>query len=423
MRDLLAELTWRGLVHGTTPGLAARLDKGPITGYVGFDPTAPSLQVGNLVPIMLLAHLQRAGGKPIVVLGGGTGLIGDPSGKREERPLLDPRQVEENAYRQRAQLEKFLDFSAGPSQAEVLNNADWLARLDLVGFLRDVGKHFTVSYMLQKESVKARLESGISFTEFSYMLLQAYDFLHLYRTRRCELQMGGSDQWGNITAGIELIRRLEGGEAHGLSAPLLTTASGAKFGKTEAGNVWLDPKLTSPYQFYQFWVNADDRDVERYLKAFTYLSREEIRALMAEHKKRPEERVPQRTLARELTARVHGGEAAERVEQASRVVFGDLEPRTASAQVWRTLAAELPSAPLPATVGPETPVVELVTSTGVIKSKSEARRLIQQGGLYVNGERVSGVESTAGQPLEGGFYWIRSGKKNQFLLVPPRSER
>lgn len=418
MRDLLDELRWRGLLQDHTPGLEERLSKGPITGYVGFDPTAPSLQVGNLVPIMLLAHLQRAGGKPIVVLGGGTGLIGDPSGKREERPLLDPQQVEENASRQKAQLEKFLDFSPGPSQAEVVNNAEWLARLDLVGFLRDVGKHFTVAYMLQKESIKTRLESGISFTEFSYMLLQAYDFLHLYRTKGCELQMGGSDQWGNITAGIELIRRLEGAEAHGLSAPLLTTASGTKFGKTEAGNVWLDAELTSPYKFYQFWINVDDRDVEDYLKAFTYWSREEIEAVMAEHARRPEARLPHRKLAREVTARVHGAQAASRVEQASRVVFGDLEPRSASAETWRTLAAELPTARLPATASPQTPVVELVTSTGVIKSKSEARRLIQQGGLYVNGERVLSPDSTAGAPLDGGFYWIRSGKKNQFLLVP-----
>jgi tyrosyl-tRNA synthetase len=418
VRDLLRELSWRGLLQQATPGLEARLAKGPVTGYVGFDPTAPSLQVGNLVPIMLLAHLQRSGGKPIVVVGGGTGLIGDPSGKREERPLLDRGQVEENVARQRGQLEKFLDFSPGAMGAELLNNAEWLCRLDLVGFLRDVGKHFTISYMLQKESVRSRLDSGISYTEFSYMLLQAYDFLHLYRTRRCELQMGGSDQWGNITAGIELIRRLEGAEAHGLCAPLLTTASGAKFGKTEAGSVWLDPALTSPYKFYQFWINADDRDVEGYLKAFTHWSREEIAALMAEHERRPEARIPHRALAREVTARVHGVEAAARVEQASRVVFGDLEPRTASAETWRTLAAELPTAPLPAGAGPETPVVELVTSAGVIKSKSEARRLIQQGGLYVNGERVGAPDSAAGEPLDGGFYWIRSGKKNQFLLVP-----
>lgn len=418
MRGLLAELKWRGLLQAATPGLQTRLAQGAITGYVGFDPTAPSLQVGNLVPIMLLAHLQRAGGKPIVVVGGGTGLIGDPSGRREERPLLDRSEVEKNLAQQRQQLERFLDFSSGPNSAELLNNAEWLCSLDLVGFLRDVGKHFTVSYMLQKESVKARLDSGISYTEFSYMLLQAYDFLHLYRTRRCELQMGGSDQWGNITAGIELIRRVEGGEAHGLAAPLLTTASGTKFGKTEAGSVWLDPALSSPYQFYQFWINTDDGDVEQYLKAFTFKSQEEIRSLMAQHRQRPESRVPHRALAREVTSRVHGEEAADRAEQASRVVFGDLAPRSVRAETWRTLARELPSALLPEGCGPSTPVVELVTSTGVVKSKSEARRLIQQGGLYVNGEPVRGVDALAGEPLDGGFYWIRSGKKKQYILSP-----
>jgi tyrosyl-tRNA synthetase len=265
MEPLLAELTWRGLVENLTPGLKERLAQGPITGYVGFDPTAPSLQIGNLVPVVLLAHLQRAGGKPIVVIGAGTGMIGDPSGKRSERPLLEESAIQENADRQRRQLERFLDFTSGPQRAEVVNNADWLTQLNLVSFLRDIGKHFTLSYMLQKESVKSRLEEGISYTEFSYMMLQAYDFLQLYRHNGCELQLGGSDQWGNITAGRELIRRVEGGEAHGLTAPLLTASGGSKFGKTEEGSVWLDPEMTSPYRFHQFWVNVDDRDVMSYL--------------------------------------------------------------------------------------------------------------------------------------------------------------
>lgn len=418
MPTLLDELTWRGLVQDQTPGLKARLAKGPITGYVGFDPTAPSAQVGNLVPIMLLAHLQRAGGKPIILMGGGTGLIGDPSGKREERPLLDQRQVDEHVARQRAQLERFLDFSPGPHGAELLNNAEWLRPLNLVAFLRDIGKHFTLSFMLQKESVKARLEAGISYTEFSYMLLQAYDFLHLCRTRRCELQMGGSDQWGNITAGIELIRRVDGGEAHGLSAPLLTTAAGAKFGKTEAGSMWLDPALTSPYKFYQFWINADDRDAEGYLKAFTFKSRDEIKELMGAHEKDSGARIPHTALARDVTARVHGDAAAHSAEQASRIIFGDLDPRAASAATWRMLVAELPNAPIPAGCDERTPVVEVVTAAGIVKSKGEARRLIQQGGLYVNGERVSAVDAAAGRPLDGGYYWVRSGKKQQFILVP-----
>src|SRR3989338_6507244 len=249
MTDLLAELSWRGLIQDTTPGLPARLAKGPITAYVGFDPTAPSLQVGNLVPIMLLAHLQRAGGKPIVVVGGGTGMIGDPSGKSEERPLLTEDQVQQHVANQRQQLRQFLHFGSGPTGAELVNNAEWLSALELLPFLRDVGKHFTISHMLQKESVKQRLDSGISYTEFSYMLLQAYDFLELFRRHECELQLGGSDQWGNITAGIELIRRVEGAEAHGLSAPLVTTSAGTKFGKTEGRAVWLDPSLTAPVQF------------------------------------------------------------------------------------------------------------------------------------------------------------------------------
>ena len=421
MTSLLHELTWRGLLQDQTPGLEERLARGPVAGYVGFDPTAPSLQVGNLVPIMLLAHLQRSGGKSIVVVGGGTGMIGDPSGKRDERPLLAPVQVRDQAERQRRQLERFLDFSPGPRGAELADNTEWLGSVDLLGFLRDVGKHFTLSYMLQKESVKNRLDSGISYTEFSYMLLQAYDFLHLFRTRHCELQLGGSDQWGNITAGIELIRRVEGAEAHGLSAPLLTTSGGAKFGKSEAGAVWLDPELTSAYRFYQFWLNADDRDVEAYLRAFTFKGRDEIAGLMARHVAGPEHRIPQRELAGDMTGRVHGDIARDRAVEASRIAFGELDPRKAAAGVWQMLATELPCAPLPAGATETTSVVDLVSSTGVVKSKGEARRLIEQGGLYLNGERVSGGEAVAGPALAGGHYWVRSGKKNQYILRPARS--
>jgi tyrosyl-tRNA synthetase len=418
MVSLLEELAWRGLLHDQTPGLAGRLRQGPIAGYVGFDPTARSLQVGNLVPIMLLAHLQRAGGKPIVVVGAGTGMIGDPSGKREERPLLSAEEVAEHAESQRRQLERFLDFTPGPRGAELVNNADWLRPLELIPFLRDVGKHFTLSYMLQKEAVKNRLDSGISYTEFSYMLLQAYDFLHLYRAKRCELQLGGSDQWGNITAGIELIRRVEGGEAHGLAAPLFTTAAGAKFGKTEAGALWLDPDMTSPYRFYQFWLNTDDRDVEAYLRAFTFRSREDIAETMRRHRANPGARIPHAELAAELTERVHGRPSRERAVQASKIVFGELDPRSASAEVWQLLSAELPGAALPPGAGEGTPVVELVAATGAVKSKGEARRLIRQGGLYLNGHRVSSSDAAAGPALAGGYYWIRSGKKNQFILTP-----
>jgi len=281
MPTLLDEVAWRGLLHEQTPGLAARLARGPITGYAGFDPTAPSLQVGNLIPVMLLAHLQRCGGHPVVVLGGGTGMIGDPSGRSAERPLLTAEDVAGNVERQRAQLARFLDFS-GARAARLVDNREWLGEARLLEFLRDVGKHFTISYMLQKESVRSRMEAGISYTEFSYMLLQAYDFLQLHGRHDCELQVGGSDQWGNITAGIELIRRVAGAEAHALVAPMVTTATGAKFGKSAGNAVWLDPAMTSPYQFFQYWINADDRDADRYLRMFTFRPREEIEALRDE---------------------------------------------------------------------------------------------------------------------------------------------
>ncbi len=416
MTTLLDELTWRGLVHDQTPGIAGRLAQGPITGYVGFDPTAPSLQVGNLVPLMLLARLQRAGGTPVVVLGGGTGLIGDPSGKRAERPLLTAEQVAANTARQRRQFERFLDFD-GARGARMVDNADWLTGLHLVDFLRDIGKHFTLGYMLQKESVRGRLEAGISYTEFSYMLLQAYDFLELYRRHGCELQLGGSDQWGNITAGIELIRRVVGGEAHGLSAPLITTVAGTKFGKSEGQSVWLDPALTSPYQFYQFWINVDDRDVERYLKTFTYRDRAEIAQLMAEQVREPGARTAHRALAADVTALVHGAAAAAGAAEASRVLFGELDPDRAAPPTWAMLAAELPHAVLPGDVTPEAPALDLVARTSLVTSRSDARRQIAQGGIALNGRRVTDGGVT-GTPLAGGYYWVQRGKKHSFVFTP-----
>jgi tyrosyl-tRNA synthetase len=413
----LAELTWRGLLQDRTPGLAERLRRGPIAGYVGFDPTARSLQVGNLVPVMLLAHLQRSGGKPVVVVGGGTGLIGDPSGRSAERPLLPEDAVAENVARQRRQFERFLDFGSGAAGAVMVDNAEWLRPLKLVEFLRDVGKHFTVAMMLQKESVKARLEEGISYTEFSYMLLQAYDFLHLYRAHRCELQMGGSDQWGNITAGIELIRRIEGGEAHGLSAPLITAASGAKFGKTEQGAVWLDPALTSPYRFYQFWINADDRDVEAHLRRFTFRPRAEIQGLMAEHRAKPGARTPHRALADELTDRVHGTDAARRAAEASAVLFGEREPEAVSPAAWEVLRAELPTLEIERSSLPIA-TVELVTRSGLAKSKGEARRLLSQNGVYGNLKPLA-VDGAVGTDdlVAGRYFWLRRGKKTDAIVV------
>ena len=418
MEQLIEELAWRGLLSDSTPDLNERLTRGPITGYVGFDPTAPSLQLGNLVPVMLLAHLQRAGGKPIVVLGGGTGMIGDPSGKRAERPLQDVATIEENTARQRSQFARFLDFDDSPSGAEFVNNAEWLVELKTVSFLRDVGKHFTLSYMLQKESVKGRMADGISYTEFSYMLLQSYDFLHLHRAKNCELQMGGSDQWGNITAGIELIRRADGGDAHGICAPLLTSASGAKFGKTEAGTVWLDPERTRPYEFYQFWINADDRDIESHLKVFTFKTKSEIADLMSEHVSQPGARGPQKAVAFDVTSQVHGEEIAQRAAEAAEIMFGGGSPAEAKATTWKMLAAELPNGPLPDGFSTEVSVVDLVSGTSIIKSKGEARRQIKQGGISVNGNRITDADATVGAPLAGGYYWVQRGKKSHFIFEP-----
>ena len=418
MDALLEELTWRGMIHDVTPGLAERLARGPITAYGGFDPTTPSLQIGNLVLVMLLAHLQRAGGTPIVLVGGGTGLIGDPSGRDAERPLLDDADVEANVARQRSQLERFMEFS-GSNAAKMVNNADWLCSLGLIEFLRDIGKHFTVSLMLQKESVKTRLESGISFTEFTYMLLQGYDFLHLYRTHGCELQLGGSDQWGNITAGTELIRRIDSGAAHALCAPLITTSSGAKFGKTAEGAVWLDPELTSPYRFYQFWINADDRDVESYLKVLTFKTADEIAGLTAEHEANPGARIPHRALAEDLTERIHGADVAGRVKTASNVFFDRLNVdiiRAASLEVWETLEAELPSWTTNRDDLPST-VVDLISAAGLTDSKGDARRQLQQGGVYINGERAHGEATVADYSLLADRYlWLRRGKKKDVIV-------
>lgn len=415
MSDLLAELEWRGFVHHATQGIGAHLAADRRTVYCGFDPTAPSLQLGNLIPIMLLRHLQRAGHKPLALMGGGTGLIGDPSGKRSERPLLSKEQIRENLQRQRDQMSRLLDFDSRDTRAEVVNNADWLVKEPLVDFLRDVGKHFSVNVMLQKESVKARLDTGISYTEFSYMLLQAYDFLHLFRAKRCTIQVGGSDQWGNITAGIDLIRRVESGEAHGLVAPLVTTASGAKFGKTEAGAIYLDPALTSPYKFYQFWYNVDDRDVESYLKLFSLKSRDEVKELLHRAKQDPARREAQRALAAEVTERVHG-EAARSATVASEILFGEFDPRNASGRVFEALAQEVPNAQVPSR--DSLTLVDAVVRAGLAKSKSEARRSIEQGGIYLNQQRVKEVDRRIepGDWLADGNLLLRKGKKDYALL-------
>jgi len=415
MSDLFAELKWRGFVHHATQEIGAHLASSARTVYCGFDPTAPSLQLGNLMPIMLLRHFQLAGHKPIVLMGGGTGLIGDPSGKRGERPLLSKEQIRENLHHQRDQMARLLDFD-GPAPALVLNNADWLVKQSLVDFLRDVGKHFSVNIMLQKESVKARLDTGISYTEFSYMLLQAFDFLHLFRERGCTIQVGGSDQWGNITAGIDLIRRVEGGEAHGLVAPLVTMASGAKFGKTEAGAIYLDPALTSPYKFYQFWFNVDDRDVEPYLRLFTLLPREETEERMKQHKKDPSRREAQGTLAVAVTGMVHGQRAASNATAVNAILFGNLDPRNVEPTALDLLAQEIPTARVPS--GDGLSLVDAVVHAGLAKSKSEARRAIEQGGIYVNQQRVKDPARKIASVdwLTGGTLLLRKGKKDYALL-------
>ena len=415
MSDVVAELEWRGLVHHATRDLHAYLAAGRRTVYCGFDPTAPSLQLGNLMPVMLLRHFQLAGHRPIALMGGGTGLIGDPSGKPGERPLLSKEQAREHVHLQRDQMARLLDFDPGPAQALVLNNADWLVEQRLVDFLRDIGKHFTVNIMLQKESVQARLDGGISYTEFSYMLLQAYDFLHLFRSKQCSIQVGGSDQWGNITAGIDLIRRVEGGEAHGLVGPLVTTASGAKFGKSEAGALWLDPTLTSPYRFYQFWINTDDRDVERYLKVFTLLSQDEIKALLKSHHKDPGRREAQEKLAIEVTQLVHGDTARSAVV-ASEILFGEFDPHNASGAAFDTLVQEIPTTAVAST--DSLTLVDALVRSGLAKSKSEARRAIEQGGIYVNQERAKDPARTLGPAdwLGGGNLLLRKGKRDYALL-------
>jgi tyrosyl-tRNA synthetase len=418
MSDVFELLAARGFVQDATPGLAERLRAGPVTAYAGFDPTADSLHVGSLVPVMAMAWLQRLGHTPIALVGGGTGMVGDPSGKRTERPVMSLEQVDRNAQAIGRQLQRFLSFE-GANGARLRNNADWLRRLALMEFLRDTGKHFTLSFMLQKESVASRLDAGISYTEFSYMLIQAYDFWHLYKTEDCELQLGGSDQWGNITAGTHLVDKREGRSVHGLVCPLITTASGAKFGKSEGGNVWLDPERTSPYHFYQFWLNTDDRDVERYLRLFTFLPLERIAAVIAGHAADPGRREAQRVLAREVTATVHGEAAAEAAMQTSAALFrrgdgAELPPETLADMPERRVSrARLPDG---------LPVIEVLVASGLASSKADARRGIQGKGFYLNGQPIDDVELRVGEDLLQGppderFVILRKGKKNYVRLV------
>ena len=378
--NVFEEFAWRGMVSEATDGVREALGSERVTAYIGFDPTASSLHIGNLLTVMGLARLQRFGHTPIAIVGGGTGMIGDPSGKSQERNLLSPEQIAVNVAGVRAQLERFLDFETAPNAATIVNNADWLGTIDVLSFLRDIGKHFTVGYMLQKESVSRRLESadGISYTEFSYLVLQAYDFLQLFDRHGCTLQMGGSDQWGNITAGIELIRKVRAKKAHGLVWPLMKTAAGTKFGKTEAGTIWLDPALTSEYRFYQFWLNTDDRDVANYLKVFTWLDRAAIDGLERALAEAPAAREAQRTLAREVTLMVHGPDGLALAERETAAQFGGGDD------------ADIPAIVLAASDFAEGMAnTDFMVAVSLAPSKSEAARTIKQGGFYVNDTRVT----------------------------------
>jgi tyrosyl-tRNA synthetase len=408
----LDELAWRGLLFQQTDGAAAALSRGMVTGYCGFDPTADSLHAGNLVAIMSLVHLQRAGHRPIALVGGGTGMIGDPSGKSTERVLLTPELVDANIAGISEQLRRVLDFD-GPRGALMRNNADWLRPLDLIGFLRDVGKHFTVNYMLQKDSVDSRItsETGISYTEFSYMLLQAYDFAELYRRDGVTLQVGGSDQWGNITAGTTLVRKMHGADAHGVTLPLLTTAAGTKFGKSEAGAVWLDAARTSPYQFYQFWIGADDRDAGRYLRTFTLMLRDEIDALEAATVQAPEKRQAQQQLAHSVTSMIHGADSARAAAEVSTLLFSKGDPAALSATAWAALAREVPR-----TAHADDSVVDVITlfvGAGLASTKTEARKLLEAGALSVNGVRLGATASfSRADGYLGKYLLMKKGAKS-----------
>ncbi|WP_374688491.1 tyrosine--tRNA ligase [Promineifilum sp.] len=419
---ILDELRWRGLIYDMTEGVDDLVSHHKITLYNGFDPTADSLHIGNLVPMMQLARWQRYGHTPIALAGGGTGMIGDPSGRSTERNLLSLDVIDENVEHIKQQLTSVLDFEVKSNPARVVNNADWLRRLSLVDFLRDTGKHFTVNYMLAKDSVKSRMErddSGISYTEFSYMLLQSYDFLHLFETQDCLLQAGGSDQWGNIVAGVELIRRARGQRAHALVYPLLTRADGSKFGKTAEGtSVWLSPARTSPYRFYQYWFNTDDADVGTYLKYYTWLTAAEIAELERLVIEQPERREAQRRLAREVTRMVHGETALARAEQASQALFGGDVTGLDAADI-EDIFAEVPSSE----IGREAlsgglPLVDLLASSGLASSKADARRAIQGGGIYLNNERVAdtGCTVSVAQAIDGRFLLLRKGRRQYHLV-------
>ena len=424
MKNFIANLQWRGMIHDSIRGTEAQLKKEQTAGYIGFDPTAPSLHIGNLATIMLLKHFQLAGHKPMVLIGGATGMIGDPSGKAEERKLLDEDVLRHHQIHIKKQLYKFLDFTCEENAVEMVNNYDWFKEFNLLSFLREVGKHLSLNYMMAKDSVKQRLESGLSFTEFSYQLVQGYDFYWLYQNKGCRLQLGGSDQWGNIVTGTELIRRKTQGEAFAVTTPLIKKADGSKFGKTESGNVWLDPARTSPYQFYQYWLNASDEDASNYTRIFTLMDKEEIEALEKEHNEAPHLRKLQQALAKDITIRVHSEVDYEMALKASQVLFGKSTTEDLAALDERTLLSVFEGVPQ-TEISKESlesapDVTELLSETAnglIFKSKGEARRMIQGGGVSVNKQKLTDPSQRADfELLQDKYLVAQKGKKNYYLL-------
>tara|TARA_R110001592_G_scaffold121094_7_gene326200 strand:+ start:9247 stop:10539 length:1293 start_codon:yes stop_codon:yes gene_type:complete len=427
MKNFVEELTWRGMIHSVMPGAEEHLMEGMRSAYIGFDPTADSLHIGNLVPIMLLAHYQRCGHRPVALVGGATGMIGDPSGKSNERNLLDETTLRHNQEAIKKQLAHFLDFESNVDNAAVLvNNYDWMKDISFLGFIRDVGKHITVNYMMAKDSVKNRISSdsseGMSFTEFTYQLVQGYDFLHLYREKNCSIQMGGSDQWGNITTGTELIRRIGNGKGFAITCPLITKSDGSKFGKSEGGNVWLDVNRTSPYKFYQYWLNSSDEDAEKYIKIFTFLNEPEINGLVIEHQEAPHLRVLQKRLAKEITIMVHSKDDLENAIKASHILFGNStgdDLKKLNEQTFLDVFDGVPQA------GIKRSDIEngldiigaLAEKTGFLKSNGEARRALKENSISVNKEKVEeGYKITTSDIINNKFVLIQRGKKNYFLL-------
>lgn len=419
----IEELTWRGMIHDMMPGAKQELEKGSTAGYIGFDPTADSLHIGSLVQIMILVHFQKAGHKPIALVGGATGMVGDPSGKSQERNLLSKDVLDANIAGVKKQLQQFLDFECGQNSAELVNNYDWFKGIDFLSFIRDVGKHITINYMLAKDSVKSRMESGMSFTEFTYQLVQGYDFYWLFKNKECKLQLGGSDQWGNIVAGTELIRRKDGGEAFAITTPLIQKADGTKFGKTESGNVWLDPLKTSPYKFYQYWINSSDIDAEKYIKIFTLLDQSTINNIIESHQENPSQRMLQKELAKQVTTLVHGAAHFQAAKSASEILFQKGSEaieglKSMSASLFLEVFEGVPQADIGADkIGSISIVEALAGETNFLKSNGEARRALKENSISVNKEKVNDQKIISSSDLISEKYvLLQKGKRNYFIL-------